>query len=106
MDFIYVRCSGENIKTNEKINEIIAQMEETLKYAKSKIKWYNKEINETVFSQPYIKPKIIGQIVNKTSRTTLTKYMNELVENKILRPKKIGGEIYYLNDDLIRILEE
>ncbi len=92
--------------TNEKINEIIAQMKETLNYAKSRIKWYNKEINEAIYSQPYIKPKVIGRIVNKTSRTTLTKYMNELVEHKILRPKKIGSEVYFLNDDLIRILEE
>ena len=92
--------------TNEKINEILDQMEVTLTYAKNKIKWYNKEINEAIFSQPYIKPKIIGEIVNKTSRTTLTKYMNEMVENRILRPKKIGGEVYYLNDDLLRILEE
>ncbi len=33
-------------------------------------------------NQPYIKPKLIGQTIGKTSRTTLTKYMNELVENK------------------------
>ncbi len=56
-------------------------------------------------NQPYIKPKLIGQTIGKTSRTTLTKYMNELVENKILRQKKIRVEVYYLNDDLLRILE-
>jgi len=95
-----------SLVTNEKIDEILAQMEETFKYAKHKIKWYNKEINEAIFSQPYIKPKIIGQIISKTSRTTLTKYMNELVDNKLLRPKKIGNEVYYLNDDLLRIIEE
>jgi len=92
--------------TNEKINDILSQMEETNNYAKGKIKWYNKEINEVIFSQPYIKPRVIGQIIKKTSRTTLTKYMNELVENRILRPKKIGSEVYYLNDDLLRIIEE
>ncbi len=92
--------------TNEKINDILAQMEETYKYAKNKIKWYNKDINEVIFSQPYIKPKTIGQTIKKTSRTTLTKYMNELVENKILRPKRLGNDIYYLNDDLLRIIEE
>ena len=92
--------------TNEKINDILAQMQETYKYAKNKIKWYNKDVNEVIFSQPYIKPKTIGQIIKKTSRTTLTKYMNELVENKILRPKRLGSEIYYLNDDLLRIIEE
>ncbi|MEA1981145.1 MAG: Fic family protein, partial [candidate division Zixibacteria bacterium] len=65
----------------------------------------NKEVNEAIFSQPYIKPKIIGDILGKTSRTTLTKYFNELVNFNVLRPKKIGLEVYYLNDDLIRILE-
>ncbi len=92
--------------TNERINDILSQMEETYNYAKKKIKWYNKEINEVIFSQPYIKPRVIGQILKKTLRTTLTKYMNELVENRILRPKKIGSEVYYLNDDLLRIIEE
>jgi Fic family protein len=94
-----------SIIINERINEIIEQMELTFEYAKTKIKWYNKEINEVIFSQPYIKPKTIGNVINKTSRTTLTKYMTELVNNKILTPKKIGTEVYYLNDDLIRILE-
>ena len=76
------------------------------KYAKSRIKWYSKEVNEVIFSQPYIKPRIIGQVIKKTSRTTLTKYMNELTENKILRPKRVGSEVYYLNDDLLRIIED
>jgi hypothetical protein len=30
--------------------------------------------------------------------------MEELVAAKILTPKKDGSEVYYLNDDLIRIL--
>jgi hypothetical protein len=52
-----------------------------------------------------LKSKVIGKIIGKTSRTTLTKYMKELVDEKILMPKKIGVEVYYLNNDLIRILE-
>ena len=68
------------------------------------IKWYNKEVNEAIYSQPYIKPKIIGDILGKSSRTTLTKYMNELVSNKILSQNKDGKEVFYVNDDLLRIL--
>jgi hypothetical protein len=49
-------------------------METTLEYGKNKIKWYNKELNEAIFSQPYMKPKIIGDILEKTSRTTLQVY--------------------------------
>jgi len=64
------------------------------------------ELNELLFSQPYIKPKIIGDLIGKTSRTTLTKYMNELVDARILRSKKIGTEVYYINDDLLRIIED
>ena len=91
--------------TNSLINEIIDQMEATLKHGKTRIKWYNKEVNEALFSQPYTKQKIIGQILGKSSRTTLTKYMKELVTAKIVTPKSEGKEVYYLNDDLIRILE-
>lgn len=91
--------------TNDLINEILEQMESTLDYARSRIKWYNKEVNEAIFSQPYIKPQLIGEIVGKSSRTTITKYINELVAHRILRPMKDGTHVYYINDDLIRILE-
>lgn len=91
--------------TNQLVNEIIDQMERTLIHGKQKIKWYSKELNEAIFSQPYNKPKNIGEIVGRSSRTTLTKYMDELVNAGILTSKKDGKEVYYLNDDLIRILE-
>ena len=58
-----------------------------------------------IFSQPYIKPNVIGKIIGRSSRTSLTKYINELVTYKILRPKKDGVEVFYINDDLLRILE-
>jgi hypothetical protein len=90
--------------TNNLINDILEQMDSTLSYAKSKISWYTKDVNEAIFSQPYIKPKIIGQVLSRSSRTTLSKLMEDLVAAKILTPKKDGSEVYYLNDDLIRIL--
>lgn len=92
------------VLTNNLINDILDQMDSTLKYGKSKISWYTKEVNEAVFSQPYIKPKVIGNVIGRTSRTTLTKRMEELVSAKVLTPKRDGSEVYYLNDDLIRIL--
>ncbi len=105
IEFMLEATEKTSILTNRKINEILAQMEATLAHAKGKIKWYSKEVNEAIFSQPYIKPKIIGDVVGKTSRTTLTKYMNELVDHNILSTKKDGVEVFYVNDDLIRILE-
>lgn len=90
--------------TNQLVGDIINQMNITLQYGKTKIKWYNKEINEAIFSQPYVKANTIGKVLEKSSRTTLTKYMNELVEHKLLRPRKDGIEVFYINDDLLRIL--
>jgi len=91
--------------TSHLIISILNQMDATLEHAKTRIKWYNKEVNELIFSQPYIKPKLIGDALNVSSRTTLTKYFNELVEAKILSPVKEGKEVFYINEDLIRILE-
>jgi Fic family protein len=105
---IYMLDAVENtsLLTNDLINQIVKQMEITLEHGKKYIKWYNKEVNEALFSQPYSRAKIIGDALKKSSRTTLTKYMDELVDAKILTPKREGKEIYYLNDDLIRILEK
>lgn len=91
--------------TNRLIDEIVLQMDATLEYGKEKLKWYNKEINEALFMQPYIKPKLLGDILERTSRTTLSKYMQELTELGILSPMQDGKEVFYLNNDLIRILE-
>lgn len=94
-----------SLLTNQLINSIINQMEATLEYGKTTIKWYNKEVNELLFSQPYIKPKLIGDTLQISSRTTLTKYFNELVTAGILISEKDGREVFYINEDLIRILE-
>jgi len=94
-----------SVLTNQLISDIIKQMDATFEYGKSKLKWYNKEINEVIFSQPYLKPRAIGELIERSSRTTLSKYMNDLVKSKILSPQKDGKEVYYLNDDLISILQ-
>jgi Fic family protein len=94
-----------SILTNDLINQIVQQMEMTLDHGRKHIRWYNKDVNEALFSQPYSRPGMLAYAVNKSSRTTLTKYMDELVRARILTPKKEGKEVYYLNDDLIRILE-
>lgn len=91
--------------TSQLIISILDQMESTLEYGKLRIKWYNKDVNELLFSQPYTKPQSLGERLNITSRTTLTKYFNELVEAQILTPQRDGREMFYINHDLIRILE-
>ncbi|MCD4684230.1 MAG: Fic family protein [Bacteroidales bacterium] len=91
--------------TNHLIDAILDQMAATLDYGKKELKWYNKEVNEAMFYQPYIKQKTIGEVIGRTSRTTLTKYMAELSRMGIVTPKQEGKEVYYINNDLLRILE-
>jgi len=50
--------------TNSLINYIVEQMESRLEFGKSKFKWYTKELNEVLFSQPYIKQKTIDDVLN------------------------------------------
>lgn len=95
-----------SLHTNSLIDRILSQMEATLEYGKKEIKWYTKELNEAIYTQPYIKPLTIGRLLEKSSRTTLTKYMKILTEKGILTAKQEGKSVYYLNHDLIRILEE
>ena len=63
------------------------------------------ELNLTLFSQPYVKQKLIGEVIGVTSRTTLTKYMQLLEKHGVLSSRTEGREVYYLNNDLIRILQ-
>lgn len=93
-----------SINTCNKINDIADQMADTYAYATSRLGWYNRDLNEALFSQPYIKAHTVGAVMERTSRTTVTKYMGELVAAGILSPRKEGLEVYYLNNDLLRIL--
>lgn len=91
-------------QTNRMIDDIMSQLESTYTYGQSKLKWYSLELNLALFSQPYIKQELVGRVTNTSSRTTLTKYMDSLVDLGILSRKKDGKEVFYLNNDLLRIL--
>ncbi|MCC6412816.1 MAG: Fic family protein [Saprospiraceae bacterium] len=91
--------------SNHLIDDIINQMNATLDYGKKALKWYNREVNEALFTQPYLKSRTLEHVVKKSSRTTINKYLTELTALGILTPKEIGNQLFYINTDLIRILE-
>ena len=92
--------------TNQKIDDILLQMDATYLYASKKLKWYSLELNQILFSQPYIKQKTIGNVIGAKSRTTLTKYVAQMVSLGILSPHQDGKEVYFINNDLLKILQE
>ncbi len=91
--------------TNQKIDDILIQMRSTYEHVHPQLKWYTLELNQALFSQPYIKQKKIGEITGAKSRTTLTKYMQQLTDLGVLTPIEDGREVFYINHDLLRILE-
>ncbi len=91
--------------TNQIIDEILNQMDATYSLVQKKLRWYSLELNLALFSQPYIKQKLVGEITGAKSRTTLTQYMKELVRLGVLSSNKEGREVFYVNNDLIRILK-
>lgn len=91
--------------TNQKIDDILEQMDATYLYAREELKWYSLELNQAIFSQPYIKSKLVGEITGATSRTTITKYMQQLTDLGILSANEEGREVFYINNDLLRILQ-
>jgi len=91
--------------TNQLIDDIIEQQAVTLQYAKSNLKWYTVELNDLLFSQPYIKQKKMGEVLGIRSRTTLVGYAEKLEKLGIISYLNEGTEVYYVNNDLIRILE-
>jgi Fic family protein len=92
--------------TNQRIDSILSQMEATLSYGRQALKWYTRDINDALFEQPYHTPKTIEKITKKTSRNTINLYIGQLTELGILTPKVISGRTFYINSDLVRILEE
>jgi len=81
------------------------QMDATYDFIKQKLKWYSFKLNQALFSQPYIKQKLVCEITRAKSRTTLTKYMKALVDLEVLSVNADGREVFYVNNDLVRILE-
>ena len=91
-------------QTNQMIDDILDQKEATLLLAKSKIPWYSSEFNDLLFSQPYVKQDRFKEVLKIKSRTTLVKYANELMTHGIVSSFYDKKEVYYINNDLVRIL--
>lgn len=103
--FMLNAVNQTSTETNQKIDAILNQMEATYDYVHPKLKWYSKELNQALFSQPYVKQKTIGLVTGVKSRTTISKYVKELIKLGVLSSKEDGKEVFYVNNDLVRILE-
>ena len=90
----------------ERLNKITQSMEKTADEIKMKLpKVYSKDLIEILFRLPYTKRQhLIDENVGNPK--TVGNYLIALEENGFLKSVKVGKEKLYLNQQLLRILEE
>jgi Fic family protein len=64
---------------------------------------YSKDLIEVIFSNPYCRIRFLED-AQIAKRETASGYLKRLAGMEILRPMKVGREIYYINDGLLRVL--
>ena len=90
----------------ERLNKITATMDKTAEEIKIKLpKVYSKDLVEILFRLPYTKRQhLIDENIGNPK--TVGNYLITLEENGFLKSVKVGKEKLYLNQQLLRILEE
>jgi Fic family protein len=92
--------------TVNKIVDIKNLLDETLVNMKSRLpgRIYSKELIELLFTQPYCKVEFV---VNNgiAKRQTAAEYLKEIEKTGLLKSKKVGKEMLYLNVPLYELLK-
>jgi Fic family protein len=95
------------VETREKIVSIRKLLDQTLEIGRTKLpaKVYSKELIELLFHQPYTK---VQNLVDAgiAERKTAAVYLRELEKVGILRSKKSGKEVLFLNVKLFQLLSK
>lgn len=90
----------------ERLNKIIATMDETTNDIKARLpKVYSKDLIEILFRLPYTKRQLLVD-ENIGNPKTVGNYLQKLEENGFLQSTKVGKEKLYLNQRLLKILED
>jgi len=93
--------------TRHKIISIRNLLDQTLNTARSKLpaRIYSKELIELLFQQPYTKVQLVVD-AGIAERKTAAVYLKELEHAGILRSKKVGKELLFLNVKLFQLLSQ
>ena len=95
-----------SLKGLERLNKITSTMNNTAEEIKKKLpKIYSKDLIEILFRLPYTKRQhLIDEKIGNPK--TVGNYLITLEENGFLKSVKVGKEKLYLNERLLKILEE
>jgi len=92
--------------TVAKIIEIKDLLDKTIIDIKQKLpgRIYSKELIELLFSQPYCKVEFVVN-AGIAKRQTAAEYLKEIEKTGLLKSKKVGKEVLYLNIPLFELLK-
>jgi Fic family protein len=95
-------------QTSKQTILLIQKMKDLMQSHKHKIrselkKIYSQDLINTIFCHPYTKIEFVMRELN-VSRITATRYLDKLVEIKLMNKAKIGRESYYINSELFNLL--
>jgi len=96
-----LETSYQTIRIVKGIMELMQQHKHEIRNQLPKI--YSHELLNIIFNHPYTKIFFVENELGK-SRTTATRYLNELARIKIMQKVKIGSEVYYINTKLFEFL--
>jgi len=93
-----------SLRTHQQITDILALMEAVRERVQREAPAvYSKDLIEQIFRQPYCKIAFLER-AGMGTRQTCSKYLRELERLGILTGQKIGREVYFINQNLFRLL--
>jgi Fic family protein len=98
------------IQTAQATIELIKQIKKLMQEYKQKIrsqlpKIYSQELLNNLFNHPYTKIEFVMQDLS-VSRLTAAKYLEQLVDIRLLKKEKISRSNYYINQPLLELFME
>lgn len=91
-------------ETENRVQQILSLMETVqAKVQQEAPRIYSKDLIEIIFRNPYCKIKFVED-AGRITRQTASTYLKTLTELGILRHHKMGREVYFINDQLFKVL--
>ena len=94
------QIAAETIDLVKKIENLMQRFKHKIRQELPKI--YSQDLINNIFKHPYTKIEFLEKELN-LERRTASKYLNLLVENKIMIKQKVGKYNYYINIELLDI---
>lgn len=107
-EWILFMIKGIEITARETI-ELILKIKELMLHYKHRLrdnyKFYSQELLNNLFKHPYTKIEFIVSEIG-VSRLTAANYLNKLAEDGVLVKRKLGTANYYINQELVDLLNK